>query len=214
LEKPSFDNTVFINCPFDEAYAPLLESAIFTCVYLGFHPLLASISSETGEYRLEKIIGMIKQAKYSIHDLSRSKALKKGDEFRMNMPFEFGIDFGLRHSGRGRLKDKKFLVFEAAKFDLKRALSDTAGQDVEHHGDNYVSVVTSIRNFFCIEARISAAGPQRIVDQYATFLGWLTEKKIAEGHSEQEALNLPTRERIDEMWVWRDMGKPASFMVT
>lgn len=211
MEHPSFDNSVFINCPFDAKYAPLLEAAIFTCVYLGFHPLLASIRLEAGENRLDKIVGLIKLAKYSIHDLSRSKALKKGDQFRMNMPFEFGIDYGIRQSARGRLKNKKFLVFETARFDLKSALSDIAGQDVEHHDDNYISVVKSIRDFFCIEANVAAEGPLRILDQYATFLGWLTEKKISEGHSEQQALNLPTQERISEMWVWRDNGNPSSF---
>lgn len=213
MEKPSFDKSVFINCPFDTAYAPLLESAIFTCVYLGFHPLLASIRLEAGENRLDKIVGLMKVAKFSIHDLSRSKAEKKGDQLRMNMPFEFGVDYGLRQSGIGKLKQKKFLVFETARFDLKSALSDIAGQDVEHHDGSYIKVVKSIRDFFCTEANITADGPQRIVDQYATFLGWLTEKKMAEGHSEQEALNLPTKERILEMWVWRRVGKPASFVV-
>lgn len=43
------------------------------------------------------------------------------------------------------------------------------------------------------------------------FQGWMTEKKISEGHSEKEALRLPTRERIDEMKDWVAMGMPLKF---
>jgi hypothetical protein len=40
----------------------------------------------------------------------------------------------------------------------------------------------------------------------------MIEKKIHEGHSEKEALNLPTRERLDEMQRWNDLGRPAGFV--
>jgi len=117
-----FDASVFINCPFDEEYAPLLEAAIFCVVYLGFVPRLASERLESGENRLDKIIEMIRGSRYSIHDLSRCKSAKAGDAFRMNMPFEFGIDVGLRRSGDKRLSLKKFLIFERDQYDLKKAL--------------------------------------------------------------------------------------------
>ncbi len=39
----------------------------------------------------------------------------------------------------------------------------------------------------------------------------MTEKKIYEGHSETDAVNLPTRERLDEMKVWIELGKPDKF---
>jgi hypothetical protein len=38
----------------------------------------------------------------------------------------------------------------------------------------------------------------------------MTEKKISEGHSEEDALRLPTKERIDEMKSWVAAGKPSS----
>jgi hypothetical protein len=39
----------------------------------------------------------------------------------------------------------------------------------------------------------------------------MTEKKIHEGHSPEDAMNLPTRERLDEMRNWIKSGKPAGF---
>ena len=126
----------------------------------------------------------------------------------MNMPFEFGVDFGLRQSGLAKYGRKKFLIFEKSRFDLKSALSDIAGQDVDHHDDDFEVIIGKIRNFLKVEAEINAPGPQRIVSEYVTFQAWLMEKKIGEGHSEQQAIDLPTQERIQEMQVWINAGKP------
>lgn len=208
----SFERNVFVNCPFDDNYAPLLEAAIFCVINFGFSPRLANERLEAGENRLDKIVGMIRASKYSIHDLSRCKALRMGEYFRMNMPFEFGIDLGFRRSGSGRSIEKKFLIFENEQYDLKRTLSDIAGQDVEFHRCKFELVIEKVRNFFRVEGNVAAPGPSRLISDYATFLGWMTEKKIHEGHSENEAKNLPTRERLDEMKNWIDMNKPAEFI--
>lgn len=204
----SYGSTVFINCPFDKEYAPLLEAAIFCCVYLGFNPRLANIRLEAGENRLEKIVQFIKASKFSIHDLSRCRSMNGGEPFRMNMPFEFGLDFGMRQSGNAKFSKKKFLIFEKNRFDLKSSISDIAGQDVEHHEDNFELIIRKVRKFLKVEAGCSAPGPSRIISHYTTFQAWLTEKKIGEGHSEQEAIDLPTLERIEEMEVWINNGKP------
>ena len=206
-----FDDAVFVNCPFDVDYAPLLEAAMFCVVYFGFSPRLANERLEAGQNRLDKIVEMIRSSKYSIHDLSRCKAKEEAEYFRMNMPFEFGIDVGLRRSGKGRFKGKKFLIFEEGQYDLKRSLSDVAGQDVEFHNSNFEQVIRKVRNFFRVEAGVAAPGPSRLISDYVTFLGWMTEKKIHEGHSEEEAVNLPTRERLDEMTSWIELEMPAGF---
>jgi hypothetical protein len=206
-----FDSTVFINCPFDKNYAPLLESAIFCVVYFGFQPRLANERLESGENRLDKIIEMIRGAKYSIHDLSRCKSSGEGEFFRMNMPFEFGLDMAFRRSGLPSLDQKKFLVFEDEPYELKRSLSDVAGQDVEFHRCNFEQIIKKVRDFFRVEAGVKAPGPARLVADYATFQGWMTEQKIYEGHSEKEALNLPTKERVDAMVEWMNAGRPSTF---
>jgi hypothetical protein len=175
-----------------------------------FAPRLANERVDSGENRLDKIVEMIRGSRYSIHDLSRYRSDGAGEFFRMNMPFEFGVDMGFRRSGESRFANKKFLIFEREQYDLKRALSDVAGQDVEHHNDDYEVITRKVRDFFSAEAGIDAPGASRMVKEYATFQGWMTEKKISEGHSEDDALRLPTKERIDEMKSWVAAGKPSS----
>jgi hypothetical protein len=79
----NFARNVFINCPFDRDYEPILQAMLFCIVYLNFTPLLATIRNDSGENRLEKIKGLIETSKYSIHDLSRSQAKRKGEHARM-----------------------------------------------------------------------------------------------------------------------------------
>jgi len=78
LPAADYNSSVFINCPFDDEYAPLLEAMPFCVVRFGLVPRLANERLETGENRLDKIVEMIKLSKFSIHDLSRSIAIEKG----------------------------------------------------------------------------------------------------------------------------------------
>lgn len=50
-----FEKNVFINCPFDAAFEPILQSIMFAVVYLGFYPRIATESNDSGENRLEKL---------------------------------------------------------------------------------------------------------------------------------------------------------------
>ena len=104
----AFERAVFINCPFDSEYSPLLEATAFCIIYFGLVPRFANERIEAGENRLDKIADMIKNSMYSIHDLSRCKPQHVDEYFRMNMPFELGIDVGFRRSEIGRSTEKSF----------------------------------------------------------------------------------------------------------
>src|SRR4029078_707373 len=80
-----FGTSVFINCPFDEEYKLLLQPILFTLVYVGLCPRLASETSDSLEPRIEKILRLIQECKYSIHDLSRLKSQKANEFARLNM---------------------------------------------------------------------------------------------------------------------------------
>ena len=207
----AFDTDVFINCPFDDKYAPLLEAMVFSIVYAGLTPRLATERLENGENRLEKIYGLARGAKYSIHDISRCQAEAVGEFARLNMPFELGLDMGIRRVDRELPSEKKFLIFESRAYDAKRSLSDLAGQDVAAHHEKYEVVISKVRDFLRVEARIPMVGPARIKADYETCLGWIVEKKIHEGHTEADALKLPTQERLEEMRNWLAMGKPIKY---
>lgn len=92
----AFEKNVFVNCPFDPQYLPLLRSLLFTIIYLRLKPRIALEAMDAGQARLDKIVGLIADSKFGIHDLSPVEAANAGELFRLNMPFELGIDFGCR----------------------------------------------------------------------------------------------------------------------
>lgn len=206
-----YEQSVFINCPFDEDFAPLLEAMLFCVVRAGMTPRLASERLEAGENRLDKILELIESCKFSVHDLSRATARAVGENFRMNMPFELGIDWGRRKAPDVATSDKKFIIFEHNQYDLKRCLSDLAGTDVAYHKGELRHVFKHFRDFLRVEAGAVLPGATELKYQYDDFLGWMTEKKISEGHTPSEAKELPTQERLEEMEIWMNLGRPSDF---
>ena len=88
--QEDFAKNVFINCPFDSGYIPLLRPLLFTVLFLGYNPRIASERFDSGEARITKICNLITCSRYSIHDISRIQSSKKGEYYRLNMPFELG----------------------------------------------------------------------------------------------------------------------------
>ena len=74
---------------------------------------------------MEKILELVASSKYSIHDLSRCQAREACEYYRLNMPFELGLDFGCRRFGAGRLARKVILVLEEERFRYQAAISRT-----------------------------------------------------------------------------------------
>jgi hypothetical protein len=207
-----YERSVFINCPFDDDFAPLLEAMLFCVVRAGLCPRLASERLEAGENRLDKIFSIIEECKYSIHDLSRAVAKEEGEALRMNMPFELGLDFGRRRAPDRKTSDKKFIIFEDKPYELKRSLSDLNGVDVDAHHCDFQNVIKHVRDFLTVEAACQLPGKSALEASYHDFQAWMIEKKISEGHTEDEAMSLPTKERLNEMQAWVVDGMPAEFL--
>jgi hypothetical protein len=99
--KAGLERSVFINCPFDAEYIPLLRALLFTLTFCGLRPRIASERHDSAEVRISKILAMMRECKYSIHDLSRMEA--SASHPRFNMPFELGLDIGMRCAATGKL---------------------------------------------------------------------------------------------------------------
>ena len=140
---------VFINCPFDNDCFPLLKPLLFTIIYIDYTPKISEIS-DSGEIRLNKVKNLMAISKYSIYDLSRMEPLKRGNYPRFNMPFECGIDFGLKMSNKKKFAKKKFLILEKEQYRYQRVLSDISGNDVKAHNNDRVKVVKAVRDWFKI----------------------------------------------------------------
>ncbi len=65
----AYDRQVFINCPFDNEYWPLLKAIVFVIRACGCTPRSALENSDASEERLAKILRIIGDCKFSIHDL-------------------------------------------------------------------------------------------------------------------------------------------------
>ena len=204
-----FERAVFINCPFDEAYAPILQAVLFCVVYLGLSPRLASERSDSGESRLDKISELIESSKYSIHDLSRCQADEAGEHYRLNMPFELGLDYGCRKYFGYARDQKRILILEEQPYRYQAAISDLAGWDIMDHGGDYQRAVRQVRKWLVSEADVKADGPRIIIDAYHDFQGWQYERQLASGWSEEDIQEYPTRELLTAMQDWMAAGRPV-----
>ena len=209
MPNQSFERCVFVNCPFDEDYEPILQAILFCIVDLDFTPRLASENQDSGDVRLDKIRQLIEASKYSIHDLSRCQAKKKGEHFRLNMPFELGIDYGCRqYFGQGR-EAKKFLILEEQRYRYQAALSDISGSDIQAHKGDYQVAVKKVRNWLVNVAGATGKGPTAIFQSYADFQEWYWETKRDAGATDDDIREYPTSEVLEAMHRWIELGRPV-----
>ena len=142
----AFETNIFINCPFDDGYKPILNSIIFTVICCGLTPRLSE-NRDSSESRLSNIQTIIEESKYSVHDLSRMEADKKGQLARFNMPFELGMDFGCKRYKGGVHSGKKLLVLDSERYRYQKALSDISGSDIADHNNSPEKAVSQVRNW-------------------------------------------------------------------
>lgn len=199
---PPFDRCVFINCPFDPAFARLLRPLVFCIMDLGFEPRIALERLDSGEQRVEKIIELIEGSKYGIHDLSRLRAAKPDEYYRLNMPFELGLDLGCRRFKGGRWADKRILVLEKEDFAYRAALSDIAGSDIRVHHNKPTAIVSVVREWLDGQAGLRAHGPSLIWDRFNEFTAASYDELTNRGFSDGDIKRLGLRELMAEMRRW------------
>jgi hypothetical protein len=198
----SFEKNVFINCPFDKKYFPLLRPLLFTVIYLRFKPRIALEAIDSGDLRLTKIVELIRNSRLSIHDLSRSEAVTAGELFRLNMPFELGIDFGCRLFGKPNQRKKRALVLEAKPHRYKAAISDLAGADIACHDDEPYQVIGVVRGWLKNVSLEHADGPALIASAFTDFMARNFDALTQIGFSPQDIEELPVAELIERMQDW------------
>lgn len=210
LPPPDFERNVFINCPFDDEYLKLLHPLLFTLIYLGFTPRIALERSDSGEQRIDKICELIKQSKYSIHDLSRLQSKKKNEYFRLNMPFELGIDYGVRRFAEG-YSEKKFLVLSKTRFEYAKAISDISGVDIKSHDDEALKVIRIVRNWLRQYLPNNVRAPQIIWDQFNLFMVDFHDEREKEGFSKEDIYEITSSEVGEfvehiELWIKKEIN--------
>lgn len=197
----NYSKNIFINCPFDDKYYELLKTLVFSICYYGFIPRISLENSDSGQQRLEKIIKLMEESRYSIHDLSRLQAKSRNEFYRLNMPFELGIDYGLRRFN-SKYSDKRSLILETKKYDYKKAISDINGFDIKNHEDNPVKLISCIRSWITETiGNVNLNSSNKAYSDYTDFATELFKNKLLK-YSKSNSITLSEKyatTEIDEM---------------
>jgi hypothetical protein len=165
-------------------------------------PRIASERLDSGETRISKIMAMIRESRFGIHDLSRLKSSGEGAFFRLNMPFELGLDIGCRAYGSGNLTSKRCLILETDPYRYQAAISDLSNSDIEPHGDDPARAMTAVRNWLAAETERRIPGPYALWVRFGGHVADVDAALRADGHSAQDVATLPVPEIIRRMRDW------------
>ena len=151
-KKPvDFNKNVFINCPFDIPYLCLFNAIVFTIHDIGFRPRCSLEASNASQIRLGKILDIISECKYSIHDISRTELDSASGLPRFNMPLELGLDLGCKRFGKSHQIEKVSLILDIKPYRYQKFISDISGQDISAHGGNEKNVIRIVRDWLSPE---------------------------------------------------------------
>jgi hypothetical protein len=137
---------VFLNIPYDKKFEKLFLAFIAGTIALGLNPR-ATLEITTSVRRLDRILDLIRQCEYSVHDLSRVEADRAAPRTpRFNMPFELGLSVALEK--RAKNEKRGWFVCEARSYRLAKSLSDLNGTDPFIHGGTIEGVFRELANMF------------------------------------------------------------------
>lgn len=122
--------SVFLNIPYDSAFEKLYLAYVAGLSAFGLIPR-ATVEIPSSQRRLERILRLIQECAYSIHDLSRVRLDTKVPRApRFNMPFKLGLAVALNIRNRRAT----WYVCEGVRHRVSKSLSDLNGTDVRIHG--------------------------------------------------------------------------------
>ena len=172
MAKLSYDDQVFINCPFDGEYRPMFEALVFAVHDCGFVARCALELEDGSQVRIDKIEQIIKACRLGIHDISRTELDKTSGLPRFNMPLELGLFLGAKRYGTGEQRKKLCLILDRDPFRYQRFCSDIAGQDIQSHGGEPHEAVKRVRNWLrnaTAETKIVIPSGSVMVERYERF---------------------------------------------
>ncbi len=161
---------VFVNCPFDLAFRPLFDAIVFAVVRCGYRPRTALETDDASENRFAKIMQLIEECAFGIHDISRTEADGVPPLPRFNMPLELGVFLGAKRFGGAAQKRKRVLVLDVEPYRYQRFMSDIAGQDIHAHGGVPERAISEVVNWLrSASERTNIPGGKKVAEAYGAF---------------------------------------------
>lgn len=165
---------VFVNCPFDDDFAPGFRALIFAVTACGFRARCARELDDAAETRIDKLYRIIEGSRYGIHDLSRIELDRGTGLPRFNMPLELGIFLGAKRFGDASQASKRCLVFDSEPYRYQRFISDLNGMDVTPHGGEPRRMVECVRNWLVnVSRRRTIPATNNLMASYDRFAAGL-----------------------------------------
>lgn len=170
-EPTDYQVNVFINCPFDDTYLPLFRATIFTIHECGFTARCAQEEDSTGDIRIQKIIKIIDECRYGIHDISKADLDQRSQLARFNMPLELGIFIGAHYFSQPKSynRNKRYIVMDIEQYRYQRFISDLSGQDIKAHNAEIGEVIRHVRDFLSTSSRRRLPGATYFTERYDRF---------------------------------------------
>lgn len=147
MRRSSYNDNVFINCPFDKQYEPIFHAIIFAIFDCGFVPRCTLEEDDASQIRIEKIYSIINACRYSIHDISRTELDSKNNLPRFNMPLELGIFLSAKKFGSGKHNKKSCLILDKKAYRYQKFMSDISGQDISAHNNSTKNAIRIVRDW-------------------------------------------------------------------
>lgn len=170
MASSDYESNVFINCPFDDAYRPLFHAVVFAVHDAGFRARCALELSNAVENRLAKILRIIEECRYGVHDLSRTELSAANNLPRFNMPLELGLFLGYQKAGNLPQRRKNCLVLDKEPYRYQQFISDLSGQDVFSHDGSQQGAIREVRNWLAASSkRPLVPGGDKIHQRFQAF---------------------------------------------
>ncbi|WP_306523709.1 hypothetical protein [Rheinheimera sp.] len=199
-----FEINVFVNCPFDEDYRETLLAIVFCLKSIDLRPRLSLERVDAAETRIDKIIGLIKESKFGIHDLSRMVSKVDNEIFRMNMPFELGIDYGCQKLNGAPWSSKQLLILDSEKHRFRMAISDLSGSDIKSHANDPLNATKVVRDWFNAVLGRRLKSGNVIWQRYNDFQAYLYDE-LVENDGHHSVKDVEIIEIIQHMDVWLNL---------
>lgn len=207
MPAPGYDESVFINCPFDPDYQEIFRALVFAVHDCGFLARCSLEVDDSSEVRISKINRIIRECRHGIHDISRTELDPAEKLPRFNMPLELGLFLGAREFGVGRQKQKRALILDTERFRYQKFCSDIAGQDIKVHEGSADKAIRAVRNWLAtsLDGSVMLPSAAKMADRYRAFLTDLP-RISAPFHLDPDDLQFVELRTLVEEWV--DQNQP------
>ena len=165
-----YEDSVFLNVPFDRRYQRLADSLVFAVHDCGFIARSALEVEDSGQARVEKILNIIEESKYGVHDISRAGLDPNTKLARFNMPLELGFFLGAKRYGSSRDREKRCLVLDRERYRYRNFCSDISGQDIRAHNNDPKEAIRAVRDWLSSHrSGVLIPGGKLIFERYQGF---------------------------------------------